>query len=236
MKIIETKSYDELSRIASDLILEQINEKADSVISLATGSTPIGTYKCLIEACKKGEVDFSKVRTINLDEYCGLSPSNEQSYRYFMDDNLFNHININKDNTFLPDGLAEDLDAECVRYDNLINDLGSIDIQILGIGVNGHVAFNEPSDSFPSGTHIEHLTELTIESNSRFFEDIKLVPTTAITVGMKSIMSAKKVILLASGINKKEIIEKSLYGKITPNVPASILQLHPNLIVITCFD
>lgn len=235
MKIVEAKNYEDLSKKAAALISAQVILKPNAVIGLATGSTPIGTYEQLVELYKKGYVDFSNARTVNLDEYCGLSPENDQSYRYFMNEKLLNHINIKMENTFLPDGMAKDFDKECKRYDELIDNLGGMDIQLLGIGHNGHIAFNEPSNTFPAYTNISKLGESTIEANARFFDSPSDVPTAALTVGMKAIMQAKKVLLLANGMDKKHIIEKSLYGEITPNVPASILQLHPDLTVITCF-
>lgn len=235
MRIIQAKSYEDLSKKAAALISAEVIAKPNAVVGLATGSTPIGTYAQLVELYKNGYVDFSQARTVNLDEYCGLAPDNDQSYRYFMNEKLLNHININMENTFLPDGMAQDLEQECKRYDELIDNLGGMDIQLLGIGHNGHIAFNEPNDTFPAFTNISKLGASTIEANARFFDSLSEVPTAAITVGMKGIMQARKVLLLANGEDKKQIIEKSLYGEITPNVPASILQLHSNLTVITCF-
>lgn len=235
MNIIETKDYYNLSRKVANMISAQVILKPDSVLGLATGSTPVGTYKQLIEWYQKGDLDFSQVKTINLDEYCGLAPSNEQSYRYFMDNHLFNHINMRKENTHIPNGLAKDLEEECRRYDKLISDLEGIDIQLLGIGLNGHIGFNEPDIYFEKGTHIVDLDKTTIEANSRFFSSIDEVPKKAITMGIKTIMQAKKVVLVANGAEKREIVEKALYGPITPNVPASILQFHPDLTVVYSF-
>lgn len=235
MRIIEAKDYNELSRAVANIISAQIILKPDSVLGLATGSTPVGTYKQLIEWYEKKDIDFSKVKTVNLDEYCGLSPLNEQSYRYFMDYNLFNHININKEDTHVPNGLATDLEAECARYDDLIASLSGIDIQLLGIGLNGHIGFNEPNSFFEKNTHIVELDKSTIEANARFFSSIDEVPTKAITMGIKTIMDAKKVILVASGAGKREIVEKAINGPITPEVPASVLQLHPDLTVVYSF-
>lgn len=236
MNIIETKDYTELSRKVANIISAQVILKQTTTLGLATGSTPIGTYKQLIEWYKKGDIDFSKVATVNLDEYCGLSTLNEQSYRYFMNHNFFDHININKENTHVPNGQAEDMEAECKRYDNLITELGGIDIQLLGIGHNGHIGFNEPNVSFEQTTHIVNLDEKTLEANSRFFDSIDEVPKQAITMGIKSIMQSKKIILIANGSDKKEIVEKALYGSVTPDVPASILQFHPDLTVIYNFN
>lgn len=235
MRIIEAKDYNELSRAVANIISAQIILKPDSVLGLATGSTPVGTYKQLVEWYQKKDIDFSKVKSVNLDEYCGLSPLNEQSYRYFMDDNLFNHININKEDTHVPNGLATDLEAECSRYDKLIASLGGVDIQLLGIGLNGHIGFNEPDSFFEKNTHIVDLDKSTIEANARFFSSIDEVPTKAITMGIKTIMDAKKVILIASGAGKREIVEKAINGPITPQVPASVLQLHPDLTVVYNF-
>lgn len=236
MKIIEAKDYKELSRKVANIISAQVILKPNCVLGLATGSTPIGTYKQLIEWYEKGDIDFSNVTSVNLDEYYGLETTNEQSYRYFMNHNLFSHINIDMKNTNVPNGLAADAEAECKRYDQLIEDLGGVDLQILGIGHNGHIGFNEPDTEFEKGTHVVELDETTIKANARFFESIDEVPKKAITMGIRSIMYAKKVILVANGPDKKEIINKAIYGPITPEVPASVLQLHPDLTVAYCFN
>jgi len=235
MNIINANNYEELSRKVAKIIFSQITLKPNSVLGLATGSTPIGIYKQLIEWYKMGDLDFSMVSTVNLDEYCGLAPNNEQSYRYFMDHQLFNYININKENTNVPNGLASDLEQECKRYDQLIESLGGIDLQILGIGHNGHIGFNEPDKSFAKGTHVVDLDEVTIKANARFFDKIEDVPRQAITMGIQSIMNAKKIILVANGSDKEDIVNKAIYGPITPEVPASVLQLHPDLTVAYCF-
>ena len=227
MKIIKVSNYDELSKKASKIILRQIILKPDSVLGLATGSTPIGCYENLINS----KANFSNVKSINLDEYVNVVDK-EQSYRFFMDNKLFNHINIKKENTFIPFSDSNDLSKICEDYDNLINDIGPIDIQLLGIGINGHIGFNELSDKFTENTHIVKLDEKTIKSNSRFFKNEGDVPKFAITVGIKAIMDSRIVILMASGKNKAEALKKALYGPITPKVPASILQTHQNLIVI----
>lgn len=232
MEFIKASTYEQMSKKAAEIILGQLSEKEDSVLGLATGSTPVGTYDELIKAYDSGKADFSKVRTVNLDEYCGLSGDNDQSYRYFMNKHLFDKVNIDKANTNIPDGMADDLDKECERYDKVVESLGGIDLQILGIGVNGHIGFNEPSVEFSHGTHVVKLDEKTRISNSRFFEKMDDVPDKAITVGIETIMSAKKIILLANGEKKRDIIEKAVHGEITPNVPASILQRHKNLTVI----
>ena len=236
MRMIKAKDYADLSRKAANILAAQVNLKPNCVLGLATGSTPIGTYKCLVEDYNNGNLDFSEVKSANLDEYCGLDETNDQSYRYFMNDNLFNHVNIDKANTNVPNGKAEDLEAECARYDALIEELGGVDIQLLGIGHNGHIGFNEPCDEFVKGTHLVDLGERTIQANARFFASIDEVPRQAVTMGIKTIMSAKKVLLIANGQDKKEIVEKAFYGPVTPNVPASILQLHPDVTVIYCFD
>ncbi|ANX01893.1 glucosamine-6-phosphate deaminase [Thermoclostridium stercorarium subsp. leptospartum DSM 9219] len=236
MRIINVKDYEEMSRKAADLIAAQIILNPKSVLGLATGSSPIGTYECLVELNRNGVIDFSHVTTINLDEYYGLDPTHDQSYRYFMNKHLFSRVNINMANTHLPDGKAKDIDAECRRYDDLIESVGGIDLQLLGIGHNGHIGFNEPSDEFIPGTHCVSLSESTINANSRFFKSRDEVPRKAITMGIKAIMQARKVLLIASGEDKKEILKKALFGPITPQVPASILQLHKDLTVITPLD
>ena len=232
MKFITVDSYDELSRIACDIIATQVKEKPNCVLGLATGSSPLGTYKNLADMCAKGELDFSKATSVNLDEYVGLDGSNDQSYRYFMNTNLFSKINIDISKTFVPNGCADDLKAECARYDELIASLGGIDIQLLGIGLDGHIGFNEPDEFFTKETHQVSLDQSTIEANARFFASINDVPKSAVTMGIGAIMNAKKVLLIANGASKKEIMQKAFYGPITPMVPASILQLHPDLTVI----
>ena len=231
MNFITVDTYEELSKKAAHIISAQVILKPDCVLGLATGSSPVGAYKQLIEWNKNGDIDFSKVTSINLDEYLGLDGDNDQSYRYFMNVNLFDHINICKDKTFVPSGIAQDIEAECEQYDRRINELG-IDLQLLGIGLDGHIGFNEPDDFFEKNTHVVTLDESTIVANSRFFDSIDEVPTKAVTMGMGGIMQAKKVLLIASGEAKKEILEKAFFGPITPKVPASILQLHPDVTVI----
>ena len=231
MKFIKAKSYEELSRLAANFICAQVVLKPNSVIGLATGSTPIGTYAKMAEKNKAGDVDFSQMRTINLDEYVGLEPTHDQSYRYFMNKNLFNNINIDINNTYVPNGVAADIAKECEAYDARIAEFG-LDIQLLGIGVDGHIGFNEPDTYFEKATHQVTLDPSTIEANARFFESADDVPRTAITMGMGGIMSAKKILFIANGKNKKDIVEKAFFGPITPAVPASILQLHPDVTVI----
>ena len=232
MKIIETNSYAELSSRAADILAAQIILKPDCVLGLATGSSPIGLYDSLVERYEAGVLDFSAVRSVNLDEYRGLDGENDQSYRYFMDTHLFNRVNIDKANTNVPDGKAADAAAEGARYDALIRSLGGIDIQLLGIGLDGHIGFNEPDDYFTGPTHEVELDPSTIEANARFFASIDDVPRSAITMGMASIMQARKIVLIASGSNKKAIMDKALFGPITPEVPASILQMHPDFVLV----
>ena len=226
MKIYATKDYADLSRKAANIISAQVIMKPNAVLGLATGSTPIGAYKQLIEWYEKGDIDFSHTLSINLDEYKGLSGDHDQSYRYFMNHNLFDHVNIKKENTNVPNGLAENAEEECKRYNNIIRSLGGIDLQLLGIGGNGHISFNEPGAAFEKETHLVTLTELTRQSNARFFTSIDEVPTHAFTMGIKSIMSAKKILLLATGEKKAKALYDSFFGPVTPGVPASILQLH----------
>ena len=230
--IYKAKDYQDMSRKAANIISAQIIMKPNCVLGLATGSTPIGTYRQLVEWYKKGDLDFSKVTSVNLDEYKGLSGDNDQSYRYFMNTNLFDPVNIDKSKTFVPNGLEEDSEKACAEYNEIIKRVGGIDMQLLGIGGNGHIGFNEPGEAFEQETHCIDLTESTIQANARFFESMDDVPKQAYTMGIKNIMSAKKILLIATGENKAEALYQSLYGKITPNVPASILQLHNDVTVV----
>lgn len=232
MKFITVDSYETLSRKAANIISAQIISKPNSVLGLATGSSPVGTYRQLIEWYNKGDLDFSEVVSINLDEYVGLTGDNDQSYRYFMQKNLFDHVNIHRENTYVPSGCATDTDRECSEYDARIERYGGIDLQLLGIGLDGHIGFNEPADVFEKSTHVVDLHESTIKANARFFANESDVPRKAITMGMGAIMQAKKVLLIANGKAKKDILQKAFFGPITPTVPASILQLHPDLTVI----
>lgn len=232
MNFITVKNYEELSRKAADIIASQVILKKNSVLGLATGSSPLGTYEILAKKCADGDLDFSRVTSVNLDEYVGLDSKNDQSYRYFMNNNLFEKINIDITRTFVPNGCADDLEAECKSYDALIESLGGIDLQLLGIGLDGHIGFNEPDEVFTKETHVVKLDESTIDANARFFKSREDVPTSAVTMGMGAIMKAKRVLLIANGKAKKEIVEKAFFGPITPKVPASILQLHPDLTVI----
>ena len=232
MRIIEAKDKVEAGKITAKMIIDLIKEKGSPTLGLATGSSPESTYSFLVSAYEEGEISFSDVKTVNLDEYVGLYETHPQSYRYFMEEKLFSKVNINRESTYLPRGTADNLQAECERYDRIISALAPIDIQLLGIGHNGHIGFNEPSEAFHSGTHIVELSDSTIDANSRFFPSKSDVPTTAITMGIDQIMSAKSIVLLAFGEEKSVILHTALTGEITPSCPASVLQHHPNLTVI----
>lgn len=234
MYIYREETYEKMSRRAANIISAQVIQKPDVVLGLATGSSPLGVYKQLIEWYNKGDLDFKDVKSVNLDEYCGLSPEHDQSYRYFMNSNFFNHINIDKKNTYVPNGMCENWQTECENYDKLIRSLGGIDLQLLGIGFNGHIGFNEPSDHFELGTRRVTLTESTLKANSRFFPNGGM-PTHALTMGFKSILSAKKILLIA-GPEKYDIVKRALKGPVTPEVPASILQLHDDVSVVYTAD
>lgn len=231
MKLIKSKNYEEMCAKVARIFAAQITLKPDSVLGLATGSTPIGMYQELVRKYNEDRVDFGKVRTVNLDEYIGLSGDNDQSYRYFMNHNLFDHVDIDKSQTFVPNGLAADPEAECVNYENIVAGMGGVDIQLLGIGNNGHIGFNEPCDEFPEYTHVVDLTESTIEANARFFASMDDVPKQAISMGIGTIMKAKKIILMANGKGKAPIIYDTVFGPVTPQVPASILRFHPDVMI-----
>ena len=235
IRIIYSKTAEEASINAANVIAELLKNKPNAVLGLATGSSPLGMYKELIRRCQSGEISFKRVKTVNLDEYAGLSPEHEQSYAYFMNTNLFDHVDIDKRNTHLPSGLARDKSAECMRYDSVIAAMGGIDIQVLGIGHNGHIGFNEPCDFFSNGTGLIKLTESTIEANSRFFASKGEVPTCAFSMGIGQIMAADKIILLAMGKEKAEILYNALFGPVTPEVPASILQFFKGEVIV-CAD
>lgn len=232
MNFIKVENYDKLSAIAANIIAAQVTLKPDCVLGLATGSSPLGTYAKLAEKYNAGELDFSKVTSVNLDEYVGLTGENDQSYRYFMDHNLFCNINIDKSKTYVPNGCAEDLKAEGENYDAFIKSLGGIDLQLLGIGLDGHIGFNEPDSFFTKETHEVELDESTIEANARFFASKADVPTQAITMGLGSIMKAKKILLLASGKAKHDVVTKMLDDRITTSVPSTLLKTHADLILI----
>ena len=232
MRIYREKDYKAVSRRAANLISAQIIMKPDCVLGLATGSSPIGAYDQLVEWYEKGDLDFSKVTSVNLDEYIGLTADNDQSYHYFMKHHLFSRVNIDMANTHVPNGVAADMKAECEAYDAFIKSVGGIDLQLLGIGNNGHIGFNEPGEAFEKETHCVKLTENTIQANARFFENIDDVPKYAYSTGIKNIMQARSILLVASGKAKAEALYNSLFGPITPNVPASILQLHNNVSIV----
>ena len=232
IRIYKAKDYNDLSRKAANIISARIIMKPNCVLGLATGSSPIGTYRQLVEWYKKGDLDFREVHTVNLDEYKGLSGDNRESYRYFMNTNLFEHVNIDIANTNVPNGLAVDAEAECCRYNELIRSLGGIDLQLLGIGHNGHIGFNEPDEAFEKETHLVTLTQSTIEANARLFDDPKDVPHYAFTMGIKSIMQARKILIIASGADKAQIMHDAFFGPVTPKIPASILQIHNDLTIV----
>lgn len=232
MRIIVCEDYQSLSKKAAQIIASQMILEPKSVLGLATGSTPIGMYENLIQMYEEGLIDFSKITTFNLDEYYRLPINNDQSYHYFMDKNLFNHINIDRKNINIPNGMADDIEAECISYDKMIDCIGGIDIQVLGIGNNAHIGFNEPTINFNKRTHVVTLDESTRQANARFFNSIEEVPTKAITMGTGSIFKSKKILLLACGKNKAKAIYNTVHGKVTPEVPSSILQFHKDVIII----
>lgn len=232
MQIYRAKDYEDMSRKAANIIASQVVLKPDCVLGLATGSTPIGAYKNLVEKYEQGDLDFSQVTTVNLDEYKGLPRENDQSYYYFMHDNLFDHVNVKPENTHLPDGTKEDSDEECARYEELIRTLGGQDLQLLGLGHNGHIGFNEPDAVFEKTTHCVDLQESTIEANKRFFASADDVPKQAYTMGIGTIMQAKKILVVVSGEDKADTVAKAFFGPVTPEVPASILQFHKDVILV----
>ena len=232
MRIIKAPDYQSMSRMAANIISAQIIMKPKCVLGLATGSTPLGIYAQLIDWYKKGDLDFSEVQTINLDEYKGLAPDNDQSYRYFMNQNLFNHINIDMKNTYVPDGLEMDTEKACNDYNNIILNSGGVDMQLLGLGNNGHIGFNEPGEAFEKMTHCVKLTDSTVQANSRFFKTIDEVPKEAYTMGIKSIMQARKIVVVVNGSKKAQIVKEAFFGPVTPKVPASVLQLHNDVTLV----
>ena len=232
MRLSRAKDYEDVSRRAANIIAAQIYLKPDCVLGLATGSSPVGTYRQLVEWHKKGDLDFAAVRTVNLDEYVGLSADHDQSYAWFMRHNLFDHVNINLSNTNIPNGLDPDADRECARYDRVIRSMGGIDLQLLGLGPNGHIGFNEPCDEFIPGTHCVELTETTVDANARFFATRDEVPRKAYTMGIRDIMQAKMVLMVANGKNKAQAVKDCFFGPITPKAPGSILQMHPNFTLV----
>lgn len=232
MKIYKAKDYKDMSRKAANIISAQVIMKPNCVLGLATGSTPIGTYDQLVEWYNKGDLDFSEVTTVNLDEYKGLPRTNDQSYYYFMHQHLFDRVNIDPERTNVPNGMEPDAEKECGRYEELIRSLGGVDLQLLGLGHNGHIGFNEPGEAFEKETHCVDLTESTIEANKRFFASADDVPKQAYTMGIKTIMQAKKILIVVNGENKADIVERSFFGPVTPEVPASILQLHNDVTLV----
>jgi len=236
MKIISAIDKNEMSRLAAELFAAQIRNKPNSVLGLATGATPRELYQTLISWYEKGELDFSQVVTFNLDEYVGLSPEHDQSYNYYMHDALFDHVNLRPENCHVPNGMAADLAAECLAYDARIEAHGDIDMQLLGIGVNGHIAFNEPGPAFEKSTHVVELTPSTIAVNSQYFASVEEMPTSALTMGIGSIFQARQIVLIASGPSKAEIVKAAFFGPITPQVPASILQLHKDVTLVADAD
>ena len=232
MRIYCEKDYNAMSRRAANIIAAQVLSKPDCVLGLATGSTPVGAYKQLIEWNKQGDLSFAEVRSVNLDEYVGLAPTHDQSYRYFMQTNLFDHVDIVTENTNVPSGQAADAAAECARYEQVVADLGYADLQLLGLGRNGHIGFNEPCDHFPVATHLVDLTESTIDANARFFASADDVPKQALTMGIGTIMKARKILIVASGADKADAVRRAFAGPITPDMPASILQLHPDVTLV----
>ena len=232
MKIYKAKDYKDMSRKAANIISAQMIMKPNCVLGLATGSTPIGTYDQLVEWYNKGDLDFSEVTTVNLDEYKGLPRTNDQSYYYFMHQHLFDRVNIDPERTNVPNGMEPDAEKECGRYEELIRSLGGVDLQLLGLGHNGHIGFNEPGEAFEKETHCVDLTESTIEANKRFFASADDVPKQAYTMGIKTIMQAKKILIVVNGENKADIVERAFFGPVTPEVPASILQLHNDVTLV----
>jgi glucosamine-6-phosphate deaminase len=235
VRIYGGKDYRDMSRKAANIISAQVILKPTCVLGLATGATPLGVYSQLIEWYRKGDVDFSETVTINLDEYVGLAPDDPRSYRYFMNENFFRHINVRQENTNVPDGMAPEAD-ECARYEKVIRDSGGIDMQMLGIGHNGHIGFNEPGGAFEKDTHCVSLQESTIDANRRFFEKCGDVPRKAYTMGIRSIMQARRIVVIASGADKAAIVKEAFHGPITPQVPASVLQLHNNVTLVGDMD
>lgn len=232
MKIYKAKDYKDMSRKAANIISAQVIMKPNCVLGLATGSTPIGTYDQLVEWYNKGDLDFSEVTTVNLDEYKGLPRTNDQSYYYFMHQHLFDRVNIDPERTNVPNGMEPDAEKECGRYEERIRSLGGVDLQLLGLGHNGHIGFNEPGEAFEKETHCVDLTESTIEANKRFFASADDVPKQAYTMGIKTIMQAKKILIVVNGENKADIVERAFFGPVTPEVPASILQLHNDVTLV----
>ena len=232
MRVYRAKDYDDMSRKAANILSAQVILKPNCVLGLATGSTPLGIYKQLIDWYRKGDIDFSEVTTVNLDEYAGLGKDDVNSYHYFMKQNFWDHVNISPERTHIPDGTASNAEIECLNYDRMISMIGGIDIQLLGMGHNGHIGFNEPGTAFDTDTHLVELSEMTIEANKRFFEREENVPRSALTMGIRSIMHSRRILVIASGAHKSEILKKAFFGPVTPSVPASVLQLHNDVTLV----
>ncbi len=232
MRIYQEKDYNAVSRRAASIIAAQVVSKPNCVLGLATGSTPVGAYQQLVKWYEQGDLSFAQVRSVNLDEYCGLAPDHDQSYRYFMQANLFDHVDIAAGNTNVPSGLAADPAEECRRYEAAVAALGYADLQLLGLGRNGHIGFNEPCDEFPLATHLVDLTPSTIEANARFFASAGDVPKQALTMGIGTIMKARKILVVANGADKADAVAKAFAGPVTPSMPASILRLHPDVTLV----
>ena len=231
-EFIVAQNPEEAGKLAADIFQEILLAKPRCVLGLATGSTPLPLYRELIAREKAGQLSFAQARSVNLDEYKGLGPDHPQSYRRFMQENLFDHISIDPVNTYVPDGLTRNSQAMCAEYEKKIEALGGVDIQLLGIGHDGHIGFNEPCDFFPAATHEVELEEITRQANQRFFDSIAEVPTAAYTMGIGTVMSARQILLMATGADKADILSRALLGPVTPQVPASILQFHPHVTVI----
>ena len=231
MKVIITENYEEMSRVAADIIISLVKKNPEAVLGLATGSSPIGTYDNMVKDHKENGTSYKSVKTVNLDEYVTLAPDHDQSYAYFMRKNLFDRVDIDLANTNLPSGIAPDAQAECDRYNALLDTMKQ-DIQLLGLGSNGHIGFNEPGTPFGSVTHLVDLTENTIKDNSRLFANIEDVPRQALSMGIKNIMQAKSILMVVSGANKADAVYGMVKGEVTPDLPASVLQLHPDVTIV----
>ncbi|ASB91528.1 glucosamine-6-phosphate deaminase [Bacillus sonorensis] len=236
MKIIEAEHYQDMSEKAARFIIEKVNGLSAPVLGLATGGTPLGTYKCLREDHLSHKTAYQHVYTVNLDEYVGLAPYDENSYTFYMKKHLFHHIGIPSSHTYLPNGMAADLTAECERYEALIERLGGVDLQLLGLGLNGHIGFNEPGTPFSSKTHVVELTESTRKANARYFDSLSSVPTKAVTMGISTIMKSKQILLLVSGANKAGILARLLSEEPHEGTPASVLNMHENVVIIADRD
>ena len=232
MRIYRATDYNDMSRKAANILSAQVILKPNCVLGLATGSTPLGIYKQLIEWYKKGDIDFSEVTTVNLDEYVGLPKNDENSFQFFMRQNLWDQVNISPEHTYIPDGTVKDTKGECLNYERLIARIGGVDMQLLGLGQNGHIGFNEPGTAFDKDTHVAKLSKTTIEANKRFFEREEDMPRSAITMGIRSIMRSRRILMVASGVQKSEILKKAFFGPVTPSIPASVLQLHNDVTLV----